>query len=58
MLGDPDARARLEALPAQDAAFLADFPVDEAVRRIEGRARTGRRAPRQPPGGALGGWRR
>lgn len=40
VLGDPDAKARLEALPAQNAAFLERFPVDEELRRIEGRART------------------
>lgn len=39
VLGDPDARARLEALPAQDAAFFEALPVGEEVRRIEGRAR-------------------
>jgi hypothetical protein len=40
VLADDDARARLEALPGLDAAFLEAMPVDEEVRRIEGRART------------------
>lgn len=37
--GDPDARARLAALPVQDAAFFAAHPVDPTVRAIEARAR-------------------
>ena len=40
VLADPDASARLAALPALDRAFLEAHPVDEEVRRIEGRART------------------
>jgi hypothetical protein len=39
VLGDPDAKARLDALPSLNAAFLAQYPIDEEVRRIEGRAR-------------------
>lgn len=40
VLADADARARLEALPSLDAAFLEALPPDEEIRRIEGRART------------------
>jgi hypothetical protein len=36
---DPDARRRLEALPAQDAAFHAAMPVADEWPRIEARAR-------------------
>ena len=39
VLADPAARARLEALPALDAAFLAAHPADPMVRQIEDRAR-------------------
>ena len=39
VLGDPDAKARLDALPSLNAAFLTQYPIDEEVRRIEGRAR-------------------
>jgi hypothetical protein len=36
---DADASARLAALPAADAAFFAQHPVDDTVRAIEARAR-------------------
>lgn len=39
VLADPDARARLEALPASDAAFHAAMPVDQEWPKIEARAR-------------------
>jgi hypothetical protein len=39
VLADPDARARLEALPALDRAFLEAHPADVMVARIHDRAR-------------------
>lgn len=39
VLADPDARARLDALPTQDRAFLSAFPAEEELRRIADRAR-------------------
>ncbi|MEQ1506238.1 MAG: hypothetical protein ABMB14_28665 [Myxococcota bacterium] len=39
VLADPEARARLAALPADDAAFFAAMPVEEELRRIEGKRR-------------------
>lgn len=42
VLADPDARARLEALPAQDAVFFAAHPADRVVPEIERRAHLAR----------------
>lgn len=39
VLADPEARARLEALPGLDRAFLAAHPADELVPKIQARAR-------------------
>src|SRR5262245_43939575 len=39
VMADPDARARLEALPAQDRAFLAAWPAEIMVPEIERKAR-------------------
>jgi hypothetical protein len=39
VMADADARIRLEALPAANQSFFSRFPVDEEVRRIEGKAR-------------------
>lgn len=39
VLADPDAKARLDALPALDRAFLAAHPASAMVPRIEDRAR-------------------
>lgn len=36
---DPDARERLAALPAQDAAFFEKHPVEQTMQAIEARAR-------------------
>lgn len=39
VLASPDARSRLEALPAQDRFFHEKFPIDEEIRRIESKYR-------------------
>lgn len=52
VLADADARARLEALPAQDRAFFEAYPVDEELRRIGGRARTAEARARSGPSAA------
>jgi hypothetical protein len=42
VLADPEARAILESLPAQDRAFLEAWPADEIVPRIESKVRVAR----------------
>ncbi len=56
VLADPDAKARLQALPMENARFLVAHPPEEVVPRIEGRARTAEARDRLTRrNGALGG---
>jgi hypothetical protein len=44
VLASSDARARLEALPAQDRLFHEKFPIDEEIRRIDSKYRVAQAA--------------
>lgn len=54
VLADPDARARLEALPAADAAFFEAHPTDATLAEVQRRARVA--AAREEAAGASRGW--